>query len=168
MVGQPVLTAAAFIDGNISRPGQMRRELGFMKPLMRRGFLDRHAMRYDETLRLGEDYALYTEALLRGARFRLTSGCRYLAVWRSGSLSGGHSAADLLALAAADDRLCTIEPEFRGVLRRHAASIRQKAAFRTALDLKSERAYRSLALHLLTKAGTLPYMVRESVRAYLG
>ena len=168
LVGQPVLTAAAFIEGNISRPGQLRRELGFMKPLMRRSFLDRHAMRYDEGLRLGEDYALYAEALLRGARFRLTSECHYLAIWRSASLSGGHSAGDLVALAAVDDRLCGIDPSLRGPLRRHAASIRQKAAFRTALDLKSRRAFRPLAVHLLTNASTLPYMVKESVRAYLG
>ncbi|MFG3656131.1 glycosyl transferase family A, partial [Klebsiella pneumoniae] len=49
------LNIKGFIDGNISRRGASRGEIGFLKPVMRRAFLDAHGLRYDEKLRLGED-----------------------------------------------------------------------------------------------------------------
>ena len=54
-----------FIRGNISRRGAARGEIGFLKPVMRRSFLDAHSLRYNENLRLGEDYDLYARALVQ-------------------------------------------------------------------------------------------------------
>ncbi len=71
-----------FIRSNISRPGRPQAELGFMKPIMSRAFLDRNGLRYDETLRLGEDYALYVQALIAGAVFKVAGACGYVAVER--------------------------------------------------------------------------------------
>src|SRR6516164_7024826 len=48
-----ILDFATFVRGNISRPRRLRRELGFIKPLMRRSFLDAHGVRYDERIRFG-------------------------------------------------------------------------------------------------------------------
>ena len=95
------LTLATFVTGNIARPGASRRELGFLKPIMRRGFLDRQGLRYDPRLRLGEDYALYVEALAAGAVFAVTAPCGYVAVERSNSLSAQHRTDDLGAMLAA-------------------------------------------------------------------
>lgn len=167
MVGADWLSASTFVLGNISRPGRLRLELGFMKPLMRRAFLDSHGMRYDEALRLGEDYVLYAEALLRGARYRLTDGFGYVAVWRQSSLSGRHSAADLCALAAADGRLARVAPAEAAVLRQHARSVQRKADFRMALDLKQQGSVVALAGFLASHAASVPYMVRETLRARL-
>ena len=89
------LDFVAFVLGNVSKPGAQRKELGFFKPLMRRAFLDAHHLRYDERLRLGEDFALYAAALLNGARFRVCASQGYVSVMRSGSLSGNHSRQDL-------------------------------------------------------------------------
>ena len=60
-----LLDLDAFIEGNISQRGVRRGEIGFLKPLMRRAFLDAHGLRYKEDLRLGEDYDLYARALTR-------------------------------------------------------------------------------------------------------
>jgi succinoglycan biosynthesis protein ExoU len=62
------LDFAAFVAGNVNSRAR-RNELGFLKPLMRRSFLDRHGLHYANELRLGEDYALYAQALALGARF---------------------------------------------------------------------------------------------------
>jgi glycosyltransferase involved in cell wall biosynthesis len=67
-----------FVLGNVSQWGSLRKELGFLKPLMRRSFLDCHELRYDESLRLGEDYALYSHALALRARFRVLPICGYV------------------------------------------------------------------------------------------
>ena len=72
-----------FILGNVTRRGFHRRELGYLKPLIRRSFLDHHGLRYDEHLRLGEDYALYARALAAGARFLLVPTAGYVAVERA-------------------------------------------------------------------------------------
>jgi succinoglycan biosynthesis protein ExoU len=116
-IGRREIDFSAFVRGNLSRLHGGRGEMGFLKPLMRRAFLDAHALRYDETMRLGEDYALYATALARGARFCLTDPLGYEALVRPGSLSGQHRAADLAALVAADRRLRR-EPALRSADRR--------------------------------------------------
>jgi succinoglycan biosynthesis protein ExoU len=84
-----------FVLGNVTRRGSEEKELGFLQPLIRRQFLDLHSLRYDETLRLGEDYALYARALAAGARFLLIPVAGYVAVKRAESLSARHNRQDL-------------------------------------------------------------------------
>jgi succinoglycan biosynthesis protein ExoU len=94
-----------FIIGNLARVGRPRRELGFIKPLIRREWFAERGFRYDEQLRLGEDYALYAEMLTAGARFLLTRSCGYIAVVREDSLAAKHGISDLENLLAFDRRL---------------------------------------------------------------
>lgn len=46
----------------------VRYDLGSIKPLVRREFLVKHAVRYDESLKYGEDFLLLLKAMLAGAR----------------------------------------------------------------------------------------------------
>jgi len=41
------LDLAEFIEGNISRSGKPRGEFGFLKPVIRRSFLEQHGLRYN-------------------------------------------------------------------------------------------------------------------------
>jgi succinoglycan biosynthesis protein ExoU len=86
---------ATFVTENLSKGPRLRKEYGFLKPIMRRSFLDSHQLRYDEQLRLGEDFALYSRALAAGAVFKVVPDRTYASVVRSGSISGHHSKADL-------------------------------------------------------------------------
>lgn len=134
-----VLDLAGFVEGNIPAPGIMRGELGFLKPVMRRTFLEQRGIAYDEGLRLGEDFILYCEALVAGARFRLTDACGYVAVERAHSLSGRHRTADLAALAAAHGRLIErsgLPDGDRKVVERHLGHVRRKLHHRDFLDRK--------------------------------
>jgi succinoglycan biosynthesis protein ExoU len=97
------LSFEQFVLGNVTRRGFHRKELGYLQPLIRRHFLDLHALRYDETLRFGEDYVLYARALAAGARFLLIPMAGYVAVERADSLSARHSRRDLEVLR---DRVC--------------------------------------------------------------
>lgn len=87
-----------FVLSNVTQSGKERQELGFIKPLMRRAFLDEHHIRYRADMRLGEDYELYARALAAGARLLLLPAQGYVAVVRAGSLSGQHSEQDLQLL----------------------------------------------------------------------
>lgn len=118
-----------FVRANIPHPSRPRRELGFLKPMMRRDFLTRHGLRYREDMRLGEDYDLYARALALGARFRLIPSAGYISVMRGDSLSARHNRNDLAALHASDDRLLAL-PQVTGTARKalksHSLSTQKK------------------------------------------
>ncbi|MDB5492391.1 MAG: glucosyltransferase protein [Micavibrio sp.] len=84
-----------FVLSNITLRGRSRGELGFIKPIMRRSFLEAHHLHYREEMRLGEDYELYARALAHGARLKLVPAQGYVSVVRENSLSGLHSEQDL-------------------------------------------------------------------------
>ena len=54
------------------------RSLGYLKPLMRRRFLEQCHLRYAEDLRFAEDFNLYVRALFCGARFLLFPESHYV------------------------------------------------------------------------------------------
>lgn len=58
-------------------PGS-RYDFGYLKPILRRSFLDEHALRYDEQLRTSEDLLFYLALLLEGARTRMVNAPLYL------------------------------------------------------------------------------------------
>jgi len=101
-IGHQDMDLTFFIKANMTTANGSRGELGFLKPLMNRSFLEANGLRYDERMRLGEDYQLYAAALACGARFCLTDPAGYIAVMREGSLSSVHSTRDLHALVEAD------------------------------------------------------------------
>jgi succinoglycan biosynthesis protein ExoU len=127
-----------FVAANISQPGRPRGELGFLKPVMRRAFLEAKGLTYDKRMRLGEDFDLYARMLLAGARFRLVATCGYLAIERADSLSVRHAAADLKALVEADDRMLagSLRPEEREVLTLHRTQCARRWHHRHFLDAK--------------------------------
>lgn len=92
------VTLSQFVRSNVTKRGRSRGELGFIKPLIRRSFLENHHIVYREDMRLGEDYELYTRALGHGARLLLAPAQGYVSVVRPDSLSGLHSEADLQRL----------------------------------------------------------------------
>lgn len=139
-IGRQWLDAAGFVRANLSAQHGGRRELGFLKPLMSRAFLERHRLSYND-LRLGEDYVLYTAALIRGARFLLTDPAGYVAVVRPGSLSGSHPTEVHAALIAADRQLMShplATPEICTALRQHLMEQRKKWAWRRLIDAVRE------------------------------
>lgn len=134
------IDVAGFAAGNLARAGVQRGELGFLKPLMSRAFLDRHGLRYDPALWLGEDYDLYMRMLLAGARFGLTRQVGYGAIVRSGSLSGRHRTADLKALMMASARHLQspdLTAEARLWIMRHMRATQAKYLLRACLDQKA-------------------------------
>ena len=92
------LKLSAFILGNIPNRKQPRAELGFLKPVMRRSFIEAKNLQYDEACRLGEDFIFYVRALASGAVYRTVPQCGYAALVRNNSLSGQHDLHDLKAL----------------------------------------------------------------------
>ncbi|MFM2312814.1 MAG: hypothetical protein RLZZ04_2090 [Cyanobacteriota bacterium] len=61
--------------------------LGYTKPMIRREFLLKHQIWYDENLKVGEDFTLYLECLRHQAKFYLVNQPYYYYRTRSTSLS---------------------------------------------------------------------------------
>ncbi|HMA13944.1 MAG: glycosyltransferase family 2 protein, partial [Bacteroidota bacterium] len=85
------VTAADFLLGNLPDRANPRRSYGFLKPIIARGFLRRHGLRYDESLRFAEDFAFYLACFAAGARFHLARRPLYRYRLRDDSLTARHS-----------------------------------------------------------------------------
>lgn len=154
-----LINLEGFIEGNISKRGVRRGEIGFLKPVMRRAFLESNGLRYHEDLRLGEDYDLYARALVKGARYRLIHACGYCAVVRANSLSGRHRTEDLRRLYEADRAILDdslLLPAAAALIRRHEQHIRARYELRRFLDLKNGIGPLAAIGYALAHPGALP------------
>ena len=164
------VSAEAFVLANISRPSRPRRELAFVKPIIRRAFLERHGIWYTEALRLGEDFVLYVESLIAGACFRLLEPCGYIATVRPSSLSSIHGRHEheimleidqsLLAKAAGREALCR-------ALELHRDQVQRKLDHRQVLDARHEKGYLFGIAEALRRPRSLLSFARQTVRSKL-
>jgi succinoglycan biosynthesis protein ExoO len=81
-------------------------DLGFLKPFVRRDFIERHAIRYPEDMRHGEDYMFLIRILVNGGRFRVLSYAGYVYTSPRGRKSNtasphSHTRSNQLVIAAA-------------------------------------------------------------------
>jgi succinoglycan biosynthesis protein ExoU len=155
------LDLATFVANNISKGGRLRKEFGFLKPMMRRSFLDMKQLRYDEELRLGEDFALYARALAVGAVFRVIPSRTYVSVIRSNSISGKHSKRDLECLrdsAKLLQKVPTLTKLERKLVRQHFESIDARVQWLNVIDAVKMR---SVAAFLS------PFFIRWTTFVYL-
>lgn len=163
------LTLSRLGEGNIpvDRP---RRELGFLKPVVRRDFIDREAIRYDERLRLGEDFIFYGQCVARGGRFKLVEACGYYAIQYPNSLSARHRTEDLEAYHAAlvdFARAARQQGHAVGRLKDYVRLVRNRMAFRKALDAKQRRGLAGVVSAARDYPGSTPYIIGEVARAKL-
>jgi succinoglycan biosynthesis protein ExoU len=133
---------AEFVASNVSRRGRLRGEMGFLKPLMNRDFLNRHGLLYRDGMHLGEDYELYARALGLGARFLLLPAHGYISVIRPDSLSARHSASDLQQLRDCDGEIAqafTLTAAEAQALRRHYLSVDCRLQWQRLIDAVKAR-----------------------------
>ncbi|MFO1017857.1 MAG: glycosyltransferase family 2 protein [Hyphomonadaceae bacterium] len=167
--GEPnaqTLSFTSFVLGNLGGAGAL--DMGFMKPLMRRAFLDAHGLRYQAAMRLGEDYELYARALAQGARFVTCGEAGYISVERPGSLSKEHSERDLQLLRDCDKGIGAVRAftqEERRALHRHWQSVDRRLQWRRLITaVKTRDASMALsAFHTVDAAAFLVGKLAEQV-----
>jgi succinoglycan biosynthesis protein ExoO len=93
---------ATFIDS--SRLYSRLPDLGFLKPLIRTELIVRTGARYDESLRIGEDFHFLVALLAAGARLHLEPEPLYLYRKHGASISHRFKPEVLAAMLAADTR----------------------------------------------------------------
>ncbi|MGP3723281.1 glycosyltransferase family 2 protein [Cereibacter sphaeroides] len=141
--------------------------MGYLKPLVRREAWG--ALRYDETLRVGEDYDLYLRLLLSGARLALLPEALYLYRRHSASISHRLSVGTLEPLLAAHDRSAAGETDaalLAMMQRRRAGLVRLLAFEHLVAAIKARRPVAALAALLRRPVLTLELV--RSLRERLG
>lgn len=135
-----MLSLTRFIAGNLASGRMGRNETGLLKPVIARDLLTRTGLRYDESLRLGEDFILYVRLMARGARFLTIRSCGYVAFQRGDSLSAQHRTDDLGSFSRAAQQILaqeTLPDDAQGMLARQERLTRNKYHHRLFLDRKS-------------------------------
>jgi succinoglycan biosynthesis protein ExoO len=95
-------TLEEYVAGNMATRGVP--SLGYLKPLFRSAFLRAHGLRYDETLRNGEDCHLVFRCLAAGGSVWFSPAPDYAYTVAGGSISARADPAHLTALLRADAR----------------------------------------------------------------
>lgn len=141
--GPRLVSFRDFVLSNVTENNRDdRHELGFIKPLMRREFLERHNLRYNEDMRLGEDFDLYARALALGARMILVPPQGYVSVIRAASLSSQHTITDLLHLRDCGQKILrdfSLSQEDRDALHKHYLSVDCRLQWRRLIEAVKNR-----------------------------
>lgn len=163
------LDLATFVTQNRSGSRGNRRELGFLKPVIRRAFLIENGLLYDEQCRLGEDFLLYAHALAKGARFRILEACGYTALERGNSLSGNHRIEDLVALLEGIDdfrRNHELDAPVAAAFTSLHRSTREKIVFREILQLRREKGVLAGGLALMRSRSAIRDLIADKLRRF--
>jgi succinoglycan biosynthesis protein ExoO len=126
----PELGLADFIAANIMFEETF--SFGYMKPIFDRLYLERHSLRYDETLRIGEDYILLASALAKGGSCVVEPIVGYAYHIREGSISRVlelHHVEAMLKADAAFMREHRLGAEAKAAQARRTRSLKQAASF---------------------------------------
>jgi len=134
------LTLAAFIGSNVLFRSTFN--FGYMKPIFERRFLNEHRLRFEETIRIGEDYILLASALAHGGRCVIDPSAGYCYHIREGSISRVLELRHIDAMMTADREFLarhTLDAEALAMQRRRDKSLVEAHAFlRLVEHLKSK------------------------------
>nr|WP_325263424.1 glycosyltransferase family 2 protein [uncultured Rhizobium sp.] len=134
------LELADFIESNIIFGSTFN--FGYMKPIFRREFLNEHGLRFDENLRIGEDYILLASAIASGGICAIEPEAGYVYHLRHGSISRVLKPEHLTAMLAGDEKFLgrfTLERQEMAAQLRRTQSIREAASFLTLVDQIKKR-----------------------------
>lgn len=103
-----LISAVEFVEGNTRTAAQQRVGYGYLKPIIRRDFLVRAGIRYDD-LRFSEDYIFVLRCLIAQARYIVLPEAMYDYAIDATGLTTRHSADDLVQLSRRE-RTLLLEP----------------------------------------------------------
>jgi succinoglycan biosynthesis protein ExoU len=170
-LGVVPVSLAGFVRECISHNTGQRREMGYLKPLMRLEFLKRHELFFRENMRLAEDYELYARSLALGARWAVTDPTGYIAVSQEGSLSRSYPTPAIGAIISADEalrRLPGLSADERRAIGEHLQHTRIDFAWRLMIDAVRSRSLPMAIRALLQPPSVMLRVIVRSARHLLG
>ena len=156
------LSMVEFVLGNAQAERQLA-SYGFLQPIIRHDFLQRHQIRYAVESRFGEDFILYMHCLRAGARWWMLPDALYIYAVRPGSLTQVQTAADLRRIEDLDtamlrDPALVADTLLCRALLRHRRKIRRLQRYREITDAMKQGRLAE-ALRLLHQDPQTPVLV---------
>jgi glycosyltransferase involved in cell wall biosynthesis len=146
----------------------LRHDLGLLKPVIRREFLDDHKLRYDVDLRVTEDYYLYFNLLAAGARWKQLSEGYYIYSRHTDSLTSSPDA--VIRQHLMSSRALLAHPAVRAdravlaAMKRHHRQSRASIAKHRILELARRRQFLAIGNLLLQNRDYAPLMIWKASR----
>ena len=133
------LGLAEFVRRNVADPKLPGVNFGFLKPIIRRDFLNSHGIRYDERVRFAEDFALYIDCFRAHGRWLMLPQATYRYHIRPGSLTQVQTVHDLGILRRKIETLLTevagSDPiELKSLIKRHQRVVDRCYYYRAFTD----------------------------------
>ncbi len=128
--GLSEISLADYIAGNVVF--ESRFNLGYLKPIFQRRFLNENGLRYDESLIIGEDYILLASALAKGGKCVVEPTTGYVYHIRTGSISRVLELHHVEAMRKADlvfARTHSMDAKAAAAFARRTRSLRKAASF---------------------------------------
>lgn len=156
-----------FIARNVADPHCPGMNFGFLKPIMRRDFIVRHAIAYNESVRFAEDFALYVDCFRAGAVWWMTPVAGYRYRQRPGTLTHVQTVADLAMLRGKLSNLyAAASPgsELARLISRHARVVARSYHYRAFTDALKQRRYAAASRILTAEQGSAGLIAVELIR----
>ena len=136
------------------------RGYGYLKPVFRRSFLTSLSLRYEERLRIGEDFYLMAEILAQGGIYIRLRSAGYVYRVAAGSISHRLSAANAKAMVEADRRFMAsyglaLSLDDRRAMQRHLISLEHGEAFSRMIDALKSRNLAAFARQAIRRPSAL-------------
>ncbi len=165
---EQVLGVTEFIERNLGGSTSARVQYGFMKPILRRNFLNSRNLRYDATVRFAEDFALYVQCLRADGIWWLTPKPLYHYLVRENSLTDVQTSADLNRLRTTqleflNDPKVNEDHRLRRALRRHLDIIERNFYYRSFTDAVKARDFSTARALFLQSPRSAALIVQQSL-----
>lgn len=136
----------------LARPFAKEADLGLLKPMFRRDFLNEKRLRYPLYSRHGEDFLLLFDILLAGGRYALSRTPGYLYTSRSSGLSRTRVDYDTMAahtLALANDERVRSDRRLKDLLMARRDAVKRLSSETNAALYLRDRKYGQVVLGML-------------------
>lgn len=142
--GSETVGLAFYVETNLMFGDQPA--YGYLKPIFRTDFLRSHDLRYPESMRIGEDFALVCEILVRGGRFLRSRSADYVYKTHSGSISHRLKQRDIASMLDYDRTFLAehgagLTGGERRAFERHAVALETAGAFTAIVDSLKEKRF---------------------------
>ncbi|CAN7147688.1 glycosyltransferase [Phyllobacterium sp. LjRoot231] len=129
------ITLADFIASNLVFKATFN--FGYMKPIFERRFIETHGLRYEENLRIGEDYIFLASLLAKGGKCIVEPSVGYAYHVRSGSISRVLEKHHVISMLEADRTFLAkfeLDAEAKAAQARRTRSLEEAQSFLSLVD----------------------------------
>jgi succinoglycan biosynthesis protein ExoO len=160
--------ASYVLNNRPTRPGS---GYGYLKPVFRASFLKRHRLLYDDSLRIGEDFRLVADMLVRGATYIRQRSAGYVYRKHRNSISHRLGASAAQAMIEADVGFLSehgpgMAAADKAAMAAHLESVRDAAAYARLLEALRSKRWRGAAAEAAQRPAVIG-LLREPVRVRL-